>query len=277
MNVLSEYRQALFALAFVLLLGFASIVVVGEGDQVVIDRMGKPDRVVNRFSPDGPSGAGVIAKIPLIDTVVWFPRGLAAWSHAGKRVRTADQQWLVIDTDVTYRIIDPVRLAARLGSTARLDDQLKVLLPGLLDQEMGQRQAADIVRPGAGGANAALLRGLDAQTRQYGVQVIDLRVARTSLDEGSQRLAFERMRQRHEGTLLDIEVQSARDAQAVTAAAEAYATGLRKRSSDQDPEFYSFYKAMRSYYELFGDPKRKNVTTINLPPDSGYLQHFGGK
>ena len=51
----------------------------------------------------------------------------------------------------------------------------------------------------------------------------------------------------------------------------------RQRSADQDPEFYSFYRAMRSYDELYGDPKRKNTATIVLPPDSGYLKHFGGK
>lgn len=276
MEFIRQYRQIIAAVAFVVLLGLASVIVVGEGDQAVIERMGKPERVVNRYTPDGPSGAGLVAKIPLIETAVWFPRGLVTWSDAGKRTRTADQQSLLIDTDVTYRVFDPVLLAKTLGSTARLGDQFKAQLGPLLDQELGQRDALSVIRPGAGGANAAMRGLLDERVRQYGVQVIDLRVARAGLDEGDQKLTFERMRQRHEEKLLDIEVASARDAQAVTGAAEAYATGLRQQAAAQDPEFYSFYRAMRSYYDMFGDPKRKNSTTINLPPDSGYLKRFGG-
>ena len=120
------------------------------------------------------------------------------------------------------------------------------------------------------------LRALDARTRQYGIQVVDLRLARVLLDEGSLRSAYDRMRLRHEGSLAEIEKRSADDALSIASSAEADATARRKLSSDKDPQFYSFFRAMRSYDELYGDPKRKNATTIILPPDSGYLKHFGG-
>ncbi|MFM5949448.1 MAG: SPFH domain-containing protein [Novosphingobium sp.] len=276
-QLLRDYRHPLFALLFVALLGIASLTVVREDEQVVIERMGEPVRMVNRFRPQGPSGAGLVAHVPLLEQVISLPRGLVAYGYETKRVRSADLHTLLVDTDVTYRIIDPVRLVNTLGSTAKVDDQLKALLPPLLDQELAQRIAADIVRPGAGGANASLLRGLDARTRQYGVQVIDVRLARTALDEDGRNVAFNRMQERLADALLDIEMKSAADALAVTGAAEAEATTRRKQSSDKDPEFYSFFRAMRSYDELYGDPKRKNSTTIVLPPDSGYLKYFGGK
>ena len=270
-------RPVLVPLAVLAVTAAASLVVVGEDQQVVIKRLGQPDRVINRFRPDGASGAGLVARIPLVETAVRLPRGLVSFGHAAKRVKSADQQWLLVDTDVTYRIIDPVRLAGSLGAADKADEQLKALLPALLDQELGQRNAAAIALPGAGGANAALRAALDGKTREYGVQVVDLRIARVGLDEGGQRAAFERMRQRHEAKLAEIEVASARDALAVTAAAEAEATTRRQQSAARDPEFYSFFRAMRSYDELYGDPQRKNSTTIVLQPGSGYLQHFGGK
>lgn len=275
-SLFHEYRSGLFALAFILLLGAASLTVVGEDQQAVIERMGQPERVINRFHPGGASGAGIVAKIPLVESVVWLPRGLVTFSHAAKRVKSADQQWLLVDTDVTYRIIDPAKLAGSLGSAEKIDDQLKSLLPAVLDQELGQHDVIDIARPGAGGANPAMLRALDARTRQYGIQVVDLRLARVLLDEGSLRSAYDRMRLRHEGSLAEIEKRSADDALSIASSAEADATARRKLSSDKDPQFYSFFRAMRSYDELYGDPKRKNATTIILPPDSGYLKHFGG-
>jgi modulator of FtsH protease HflC len=276
-QLLRDYRHPLFALLFVALLGLASVTVVREDEQVVIERMGEPVRMVNRFRPQGPSGAGLVAHVPLLEQVITLPRGLVAYGYGAKRIRSADLHTLLVDTDVTYRIIDPVRLVNTLGSAAKIDDQMKALLPPLLDQELAQRSAADIVRPGAGGANAGLLRGLDARTRQYGVQVIDVRLARVALDDDGRNVAFSRMQEQLEDALLDIEMKSAADALAVTAAAEAEATTRRKQSADKDPEFYSFFRAMRSYDELYGDPKRKNSTTIVLPPDSGYLKHFGGK
>lgn len=275
--LLREYRNLLFALLFVGLLGLASVTQVREDEQVVIERMGEPVRMVNRFRPRGPSGAGIVAHVPLLERVIVLPRGLVTYGYEAKRVRSSDLHTLLVDTDVTYRIIDPVRLVNTLGSTAKVDDQLKALLPPLLDQELAQRLAADIVRPGSGGANPALLRGLDARTRQYGVQVIDVRLARIALDEDGRTLAYNRMQERLEDSLLEIQAKSAADALAVTAAAEAEATVRRKQSADKDPEFYSFFRAMRSYDEMYGDPARKNSTTIVLPPDSGYLKHFGGK
>lgn len=273
---LHDYRFALFAaVLFALLLG-STFVIVDEQRQAVIARMGQPDRVINRFRPGDTSGAGITAKIPVVERVIWLPRGLVTFSHAAKRLRGTDQQWLMIDTDVTYRIVDPVRLVESLGGAAKIDEQLKALLPALLDQELGQRSTGQIAGPGAGGANAALRRDLDARTRQYGVQVIDVRIARVALDETSLQATFERMRERHAAALYDIQAKSAADAAAITAAAEAEAAKRLQQSAVQDRGFYAFFKAMRSYEALYADPERKNAATIVLPAGSGYLQHFGG-
>lgn len=274
---LREYRFGLIALALLVLLGGASVIIVGEDRQAVIKRMGEPHRVINRFTPGDASGAGIAAMIPLAEQVVWLPRGLVPFSHAGKRLRSADQQWLLVDTDVTYRIIDPVKLVETLGSADKVDGQIKVLLPALLDAELGQRSAGDIARPGAGGANAALLKALDGKTRQYGIQIVDLRIARVTLDEAGLQATYDRMRERHEGAVFAIQAASADDAARITAEAEANSATLLQQSAAKDPEFYAFFEAMRSYEAMYGDPDRKNTTTIVLPPDSGYLKHFGGK
>ncbi|MBN8499613.1 MAG: hypothetical protein J0M19_00475 [Sphingomonadales bacterium] len=275
-RVLHQYRFGLFAAAlFVLLLG-SSFVIVGEDRQAVIMRLGQPDRVINRFRPGDGSGAGLAAKIPLFDQVTWLPRGLVTYSQADKRLRATDQQWLMIGSDVIYRIIDPVKLVSTLGDAGKIDAQFNSLLPALLDQELGQRSSGQIITPGAGGANAALRSALDNRMRQYGIQVIDVRIARVGLADNSLQSAYERMRERHEAALYDIQAKSAADAAAITATAEAEAAKRLQASAANDREFYSFFKAMRSYETLYGNPDRKNTTTIVLPPDSGYLRHFGG-
>lgn len=275
-GILRNPNFSLFGLAILGLLLGSSFAVVGEDQQAVIERMGKPDRVVNRFRPGDADGAGIIAKIPLLEQVVWLPRGLVGFSNAKAKVRSNDQQALLVDTDVTYRIIDPVRLANTLGSADKVEGQLQSLLPPLLDQELSQRSAGDIARPGSGGAAVMLLKSLDARTRQYGVQIVDLRIARVELDEAGQKATFERMRERQLAEVNAIQTRSGAEASQITSAAEAEANALIQRSAAQDLEFYRFFKAMRSYEGMYGNPTRQNTTTIYIQPDSGYLKYMAG-
>lgn len=275
-----QYRFGLFGIAMMALLLMSSFVIVGEDQQVVIERMGKPDRVVNRFNPDNADGAGIVIKLPLIEQAVWYPRGLLGFSHPSQKIRSSDQQWLLVDTDVTYRIIDPVKLSATLGAAAKLDEQLRSFLPPLLKQELSLRSTGAIARPGAGGAALLLTTALDAKTRQYGVQVIDVRVARVTLDESSLSAAYSQMRERQELAIDTVRQKSAEDAAAIIVSANAEAAAVLQQSAGRDPEFYSFFKAMDSYERHFGTPpakdNKKPRPSIILPPDSGYLRHFGG-
>lgn len=259
------------------LLGLSSVVVVDEGHQAVIERMGEPLRVVNRFRPDRSDGAGVVFKIPLIERAVWFERGLQGFSLAGAKVRTADEQVLLVDADVTYRIIDPVRLLQKLGEADKIDAQFKAALPALLEEKLALRSALEIAAPGSGGAGREVLAGLDARARHFGVQVVDLRVGRVALPESGLNLAFQRMKERYEQEALAIEDQNTREAGEIVAQTQAEAAAIMQASAGQDPEFYGFFKALRNYEQLYGDPERKNAATIVIPPGSAYLRHFNGQ
>lgn len=259
------------------LLGLSSVVVVDEGHQAVIARMGEPVSVINRFRPDKSDGAGVVLKLPLIDRAVWFERGLQGYSLAGTQVRTADEQVLLIDADVTYRIIDPVRLLQKLGQADRIDSQFKAVLPGLLEETLVKRSALEISTPGSGGAGREMLAALNAKAGDFGVQVVDLRVGRVGLPEAGLSQVFQRMKGRHELEAKAIEEQNYREAGDIVADARAEAGQIMQESAGQDPEFYSFFKAMNNYEALYADPERKNAATIVIPPDSAYLKHFNGR
>lgn len=259
------------------LLGLSSVVVVDEGHQAVIERMGEPQRVINRFRPDKADGAGLAFKIPLLDRAIWFERGLQGYSLAGTQVRTADEQVLLVDADVTYRIIDPVRLLQKLGQGDKIDAQFKAVLPSLLEQRLAQRSALEIATPGSGGAGREVLAALDAKTRDFGVQVVDLRVGRVGLPDSGLSQVFQRMKDRHELETKAIEEQNYREASDIVAEARAEAGQIMQDSAGQDPEFYGFFKAMNNYEALYADPQRKNAATIVIPPDSAYLKHFNGR
>ncbi len=281
----STSRATLFGAIALSLLAASSVVVVNEGDQAVITRFGKPLSVINQFRPDGASGtggaatsgAGAVLKLPFVDQVIWLGRGLQAYSLGGQKVHTSDEQVLLVDADVMYRIIDPVRLVSTLGSGSKIGDQIRTILPSLLTEELTQRSAGVIATPGSGGAARQILSALDAKLRTFGVQAVDLRIGRVVLPEGGQKLAFDRMQERHDRQTLEIADASAFDARQTVAEAKAEAAAIMQRSAGKDPEFYDYFRALRSYATNFGDPARKGAVTIVIPPDSDYLKHFNGK
>ena len=279
-RVFQKRRAGLFALVLLTLLGASSVAIVGEGQQAVITRFGAPLSVVNRFRPEGAradSGAGAVFKLPFVDRVISLERGLQGFTLREQKIHTSDAQVLLVDTDATYRIIDPVRLVSSLGNGARAGEQIGTILPSLLEQELSQRAAGAIAAPGSGGAGRQIRAALDAKMRTYGVQVVDVRIGRVVLPEGGQKLAFDRMKERHDRQAWEIADTSVLEARQTVAEADARAAEIMQRSAGQDPEFYDYFRALRSYGTNFGDPARKGATTIVIPPDSDYLKHFNGK
>jgi len=272
---LHRTRAALFALGALALIGASSVVIVGEGEQAVITRFGAPLNVVNRFSP-GTSGAGAVLKLPFVDRVIRLARGLQSYSVGDQKVHTLDEQTLLVDADVTYRIIDPVRVVSTLGSGDQVGDQIKAILPSLIEEQLSQRNAAVIAQPGSGGSSRQILSALDSKLRAYGVQAVDFRVGRVVLPENGQSIAFSRMENHHGGKVSDIDVASAQDAQKIVAEGEAESARILQKSASQDLTFYAYFSTMRSYEANFGDPARKGAATIVIPPDSDYLKHFNG-
>src|SRR3546814_5006079 len=72
--------------------------------------------------------------------------------------------------------------------------QLAPILSSVLRQELGRRPFVAMLTAERGTAMANITRTLDTQARQYGAQVIDVRIKRADLPDGSPlETAFTRM------------------------------------------------------------------------------------
>ena len=120
---------------------------------------------------------------------------------------------------------------------------------------------------------------LNRIARQYGVQIIDVRIKRTDLPDGTPlESAFERMRTAREQEARSIRAEGAKRAQIIRAQADADAARTYAASFGKDPQFYDFYRAMQSYQTTFlGDNGEKPApTTVILSPQNDYLKEFSG-
>ena len=275
---------ALIAIGLVLLIITAStLAVVPETKQAVIVRFGQPIRIVNAYRQGedfGRSGAGLIARWPFADRIVWVDKRVLDIDMDQQQVLSTDQLRLNVDAFARYRIVDPRRMVISAGSERRVSDELRPILGSAIRNELGKRQFAALLSPERGQVMDNIQAGLNRIARQYGAEIVDVRIKRADLPEGSPLdSAFQRMRTAREQEALTIRAQGAKDAQIVRANADAAAARIYADSFGKDADFYEFYRAMQSYERTFGTDGTtpEGSSSIILSPDNAYLREFQGR
>ena len=276
--ILREYRYAIGAIAVFAIALMSSIVVVPETMQAVIVRTGEPVRVINRFRPNadfGSTGAGIVLRIPILERVVWIDKRVLDVDMESQQVTSADQRRLEVDAYARFRIIDPVTMVQTAGSVERVAEQLQPILNSVLRQELGKRSFQSLLTADRGAAMDQIKQGLDRQAREYGAQVIDVRIKRADLPDGTPlESAFTRMQTARNQEAATIRAQGEKAAQIIRAQAEADASKTYADAFNKDADFYDFYRAMQSYDATFA--AKDGSTSIILSPDNAYLRQFRG-
>lgn len=276
-----DYRVPIVALAAAAVAALASIIVVPETQQAVIVRLGEPVRVINKFKPNadyGLTGAGLVTRIPFFERVVRIDRRVMALDMERQQVLSIDRRPLEVDAFARFRIIDPVKMVRTAGSTQRVNEQLQPILASVLRQELGKRTFQSLLTAERGQAMKEIREGLDREAREYGAQVIDVRIKRADLPDGTPlESAFARMKADREQVATTIRAQGQKQAQIVQAGAVAEAARIYANSFGKDPGFYDFYRAMQSYEQTFAGQNNKGDSSIILSPDNDYLRQFRGR
>jgi len=278
-------RPMLSALiAFVLLFVFlGSFPIVPETKQAVVVRFGKPVRILNRFQegrPIGAPGAGISWRIPFAEQVVWIDKRVQDVDMQRQQVISTDQRRLQVDAFARYRIVDPLLMYIRAGNEKRLTEQLRPILGSEVRNELGRIEFAQLLTPERQGIMDSVRTSLNQIARQYGVEVLDVRIKRTDLPDGAPLAsAFESMRTARQQEARSIRAQGAKQAQIIRAEADAEAASTYAASFGKDPQFYDFYRAMQSYQTTFvGDGQDKPASTnFILSPQDDYLKQFSGR
>lgn len=270
-----DYKAAWIAAAVIVIGLMLSVIVVPENEQVVVIRAGRPVAVYNLFNPKvdfGQTETGLRLRVPLIDRVQRIDRRLLSVNMDPQQVLSTDQQRLNVDAYARYRIIDPVRMVESAGTAERVTEQLQPILSSVVRQELGKRTFESLLTAERGRAMINIRDLLDRQAREYGAQVIDVRIKRADLPDGALDSAYSRMEAARQEEAQTVTAQGQRDAQIIRADAEAQAAKIYADSFGKDPAFYDFYRAMQSYAVSF--PKDDGGKTLLLSPDNAYLKHF---
>ncbi|MBC7522027.1 MAG: protease modulator HflC [Sandarakinorhabdus sp.] len=268
------WASAAFA---VIVVAMSTLYTVPETQQAVVLRLGKPERIVNAYDPKAPfgtSGAGLTAKVPFIENVITVDKRVLNLDMEQQTVLTTDQLRLVVDAFARFRITDPLRMVQTVGTEQNAADALKRILASKMRNELGKQPFASLLSPERTAMMDDIQKTVNRQARQYGAEIIDVRIKRADLPSGAPlESAFLRMRSARQQEAATIRAQGLKQAQLVRAQADAEAASTYAGSFGKDADFYAFYRAMQAYRTTFSD----SSSTVVMSPNNEFLREFEGR
>jgi len=269
-----------------------TLFVVDQREQAIVVRLGEPVRVVN--APPGQTGAGLNVKTPFLENVIKFDRRNLALEADQEEVLTSDQQRLVVDAFLRYRISDPLQYYRTLRDERTAQDRLERLVNSSLRQVLGTASATDVIS----GRRAVLMQQskVDVERRakasRLGIEVIDVRIKRADLPANNQASVYRRMQTQRQQIAAQTRAQGEQQKREIIASADkevaitlataqqegettrgegdALRTRIFAQSFGKDPGFASFYRSMQAYEQGIG----QGDATLVLSPDSAFFKYF---
>jgi modulator of FtsH protease HflC len=275
------------ALIFLIyLLAANSIFVVRETERAIMLQFG------DLIDPDIPPGLHF--KLPWVNTVRKFDGRIMTVDANPQRYLTLEQKALLVDSYGMWRIVDVERFyTATSGEETRASALLAQRINDGLRNKFGERDLQEVVSGQRDLLMNQLTQELNQSTaREYGIEVIDVRVKRIDLPDDVRSSVYERMtseRQREaqqlrsRGNELAIGIEADADRQEAVLLVEAYRDAERIRGDgdaiaaatyaaafSQDPEFYSFTRSLNSYRDTFSS----KGDILLLDPQSDYFRYL---
>jgi membrane protease subunit HflC len=215
-----------------------------------------------------------------MDNIVWIDKRILSVDMDRQQVLSTDQLRLQVDAFARYRIVDPLRMYISARREDRVSEQLRPILGSALRNELGKRPFAALLSPERGQLMQNIEIALNRVARQYGAVIVDVRIKRADLPQGTPlQSAFQRMQTARQQEARSILAQGMKQAQIIRAEADARASNTYAQAFNKDPDFYDFYRAMQSYRSTFVNNGSGEMgrSSIILSPNNQYLREFMGR
>lgn len=279
---MTSQRGTLYGIiaAVALILISQTFYVVDQTHQAVIIRVGEVVRTVNAGPDDRP---GLKIKLPFFETALLFDKRNLSLPVNQHEILAGNQERLMIDAFVRYRISDPVRFYVRLGDERSAPGRLNSVINASLRQVLGTASSEEIISTRRSQLMRRMRDDLDVRARasRFGIEVIDVRIRTADLPQANQAAVFDRMktaRQQEAARIRATGLQQQREivatatqeAETIRGQADAERAKIFAASFGKDPSFAAFYRSMQAYEASMG----KGDTTLVLSPDSAFFRYF---
>ena len=278
------------AIVVVIILVLSSTFKVKEYEQAILLQFGEPIKVVNGYGTREP---GLYLKTPFVQNVESFEKRILDYDAPPEEMILGDQKRLVVDSFIRYRITDPLLFFQTVGSEAIARNRLGAILNAATRQVLGTVELITVLSGERGQLMVYILDQVNRQSKDFGVDVIDVRIRRADLPDENSQAVYRRMQTEREREAKEYRAQGDEASQRIRSRADKERTILlanAKRESEilrgqgdalaikifadafgQDEDFFSFYRSMQAYTVALG----AEDTTLVLSPDSEFFRFFG--
>jgi len=277
-----------FILPIIIALGviaYLSFFTVKEINQAIVLQFGDPKRII--------AEPGLKVKIPFIQNVVFLDRRILSLDPAPEEVIASDQKRLIVDAYSRFKIIDPLKFYISVGNEMVARSRLATIINSRLRSVLGKHSLATLLSEERSKQMAIIQEGVNVEAEKFGIEIIDIRIKRADLPQANSEAIYKRMQTEREREAKQFRARGAEMAVTITSTADKEVTiilanankqseimkgegdGIRNKifadAFGQDPEFFSFYRAMQAYEKaLIG-----GETSLILSPDSDFFKFFG--
>ncbi len=254
-------RATVVLVLALLVVGLSSIFVIDETEQAIVTQFGQ-----YRWSATEP---GLHFKLPFVQEVHRMERRVIGRDTSAGDYLTLDKKKLVADPVARWKIVDPLTFYQRVQDEVRAARRLDDIVKSALRSEISSHRFDEII----GSARTPLMDAVTARVqekaKEFGIEVVDVRIKRADLPREVQESVFQRMRAerdreakryRSEGAEEAAKIRARADKDVTILLAKAYqeaealkgdgdanATRIYAGAYGKDPEFYAMLRSLEAY------------------------------
>jgi modulator of FtsH protease HflC len=269
---------------------YASAFIVHQNEQALVLRFGDPTA-----RPEPITKPGLHWKIPVVETVERFDRRILDIDTDPQTVIVADKKQLVVDSFARYRITDPLKFYQKLRTLNGARSRLGVTLDSSVRLVLGSATIEQVVRDKRRELMQEILRRVNADASELGVEILDVRIMRADLPPSISEAIYKRMQTerqqeasqfRGEGEEQSRRIKADADRQVTILKAEASRDGEKIRGEgdaernrifaeayNRDEGFFEFYRSMQAYEKGLKSGGAGDTRMV-ISPDTDFFKYF---
>jgi len=264
---------------------FQSLFIVKEINQAIVLQFGNPKRIITE--------PGLKFKLPFIQNVVYLDRRVLNLDNQPEEVIAADQKRLIVDAFARFQIVDPLKFYISVGNERVARSRLSTIINSRIRGVLGTQELATLLSTERAKQMTIIQNDVNEEAKSFGIKIVDVRIKRADLPQANSEAIYKRMQTERQREAKEFRAEGAEIAAKITSTADKDVTVLLANANKQsqilkgegdgqrnkifanafgqDPQFFSFYRAMQAYETaLIG-----GETSLVLSPDSEFFKFFG--
>jgi len=264
--------------------GIGPVVITREGEQRLVLFLSTPWATLTE------PGLSFRPPVPIVTKVLTFDSRLLYLNTPTSKIQTRDQERIVIDNYVMWRISEPLLFYKSFkGNTTDAESRISDVISADVRQVVGQHTLEEVLSDSRLEIMKVITKKSAAFLSERGIGIEDVRINRTELPEASIQNVYARMRTererlarkyRAEGDEEGRQVRAEADRQSKVLVAEAQrdadltraegngkAAAIYAAAYSRAPEFYAFWRSLEAYRVSLGEG-----TTLVLSPEGGFFE-----